>query len=576
MKYIVITFISICLSSNYILAQELQWADSYGFKSYNYVNSVNYTQDGKILLSGLANDTISFGGDILTIPGERFNFLALLDNDGSHIWSRILDTSYYKNTTFVYTSLIEDDKILLSGTFRDTVILGDTLVENDKGIFLSTLNIDGEFLSSMNFGDSNPNGVFQVQIAEPISDIDGSMYVSGSLYNTGYFQTDTLFAVSGKLFLVKLDEFGNELWVRQFGRVGGGTCNAYDIALDNFGNVYVTGRTTSGIAVFGNDTITVPNNRTISYLTKFDSFGNFKWVTTGGATTDISTTQIISSSSGSSVLTNGDTVVYQTGYFSDEVQFGDSIFIDSCGSPYCPNFFLAAYEAESGVLKWLVQSSSETPASYGDDIAISPQGNIFVAGKYNQQINFDTFSVSTTLSGSTNRDLFIAEFNNNGTCKWLLNTDTYSFGPLIDYNCLNQTVTVSSDYRGQAGNLEPFGVVASSNQSMFTLSLEVADSCLQDIVAVKDIQGCFVKQPKLYPNPVTNSASIDFLDSGQNNSDYYLIRIINHMGIVVKEIETRSTKVKINFSDMKPGIYYVNGYNGEYKHAFRAIRVIKI
>lgn len=88
----------------------------------------------------------------------------------------------------------------------------------------------------------------------------GAIYVTGASNGSGtlfgYFDYAT----------VKYDSAGNQLWVARYGGPGAGYDGAYSIAVDGFGNAYVTGRS-AGVST-GDDSLTV----------KYDADGAQQWV----------------------------------------------------------------------------------------------------------------------------------------------------------------------------------------------------------------------------------------------------------------------------------------------------------
>ena len=126
-----------------------------------------------------------------------------------------------------------------------------------------------------------------------IEDNLGNLYAT---YNVGeplaYFQTDT-FLVSGwnDFFLVKYDNNGNELWVKQF---GGSYNNAIYIKSEGMAGlrynissncIYVTGSFV-GSCNFGSYTLTTYPNDKNGFIAKFDLNGNCLWAKNIGSPFD--------------------------------------------------------------------------------------------------------------------------------------------------------------------------------------------------------------------------------------------------------------------------------------------------
>jgi len=86
---------------------------------------------------------------------------------------------------------------------------------------------------------------------------------SGNVYVTGY----SFSSVNNKDYAtVKYDINGNELWVKRYNGSGNGGDGANAIAVDNFGNIYVTGGSNGGVTIADYATL------------KYDLEGNELWV----------------------------------------------------------------------------------------------------------------------------------------------------------------------------------------------------------------------------------------------------------------------------------------------------------
>jgi hypothetical protein len=121
-------------------------------------------------------------------------------------------------------------------------------------------------------------------------------------------------------FLTKFDSGGNFVWARTWG----GT-EYYDIgyeaAVDGSGNVYVTGCFQDTVDFDPGPDVDnhVSNGYVDTFLTKFDSSGNFIWARTWGGTGD---------DEGHSAAVDGSGNAYVTGLFMDDVDFDPGPGID--------------------------------------------------------------------------------------------------------------------------------------------------------------------------------------------------------------------------------------------------------
>ncbi|NMG22854.1 SBBP repeat-containing protein [Brasilonema bromeliae] len=130
-------------------------------------------------------------------------------------------------------------------------------------------------------------GISGDDLSEKISiDKAGNVYVvggtSGSLGGANAGNYDA--------FVTKYDNRGNRLWIRQFGTLGFDV--ASDVAVDNAGNVYVSGATNGSLvtsrSISGANPSFFTTSNTVAFVTKYDSNGNQLWIQKLGAAGTIS------------------------------------------------------------------------------------------------------------------------------------------------------------------------------------------------------------------------------------------------------------------------------------------------
>src|ERR1017187_2333854 len=127
--------------------------------------------------------------------------------------------------------------------------------------------------------------------------------------------------------------------------------------------------------------------------------GQQYWLQKGGGSTIDEGTDI-------SVDAGGNT--YATGYFTGSATFGSTVLTSSGGE----DIYLAQLSA-AGVYNWAVKaggSQSDRPMCIKTDAA----GNSFITGFFNGTATFGTYTVTSTGL----QDVFIAKFDNTGTCLW--------------------------------------------------------------------------------------------------------------------------------------------------------------
>jgi hypothetical protein len=170
-------------------------------------------------------------------------------------------------------------------------------------------------------------------------DGSGNVYVTGASLGSG---------TNSDCLTIKYDSAGHEQWVARYNGPGNNSEEASAIAIDNSGNVYVTGA--------GGDPSTNPEY----YLTiKYDSAGQEQWVATYSGSQN-------GYHFAHAIAIDGSANVYITG--------------SSAGSNFSSDYATVKYSA-SGTEEWVARYNGP-----GDDednasgIAVDGSGNVYVAG----------------------------------------------------------------------------------------------------------------------------------------------------------------------------------------------------
>ena len=248
------------------------------------------------------------------------------------------------------------------------------------------------------------------------TDPSGNVYVAGNFtcdsitlgsytfYNSYWFTTD--------LFLAKYNADGEVLWAISAG--GGQVEGATSLAVDAWGNVYMTGYFASDTITFGNHFL---KNTYVDwndvFLVKYSPDGEALWlVGVGGGMHDNSSAVAVDESGN----------VYIAGSFQWSINFGPVILQNLDHTGYgSTDFFLAKYDSD-GSFKWATSSQGmdyDEPRS----LSVDDDGNVYVTGYFNSRsIAFDNIIVPNYDSASPNqylpRDIFIAKYNTNGDAIW--------------------------------------------------------------------------------------------------------------------------------------------------------------
>ena len=244
------------------------------------------------------------------------------------------------------------------------------------------------------------------------TDAQGNVYVCGRVCYGANFNGDTMTTYQGyfTLFMAKLNCEGNLVWVRTAGSTGNtADGEAYGLALDDYGNIYLTGFISanqfSPTQFF--DTLITEETHDF-FLAKFDTSGNYKWAKIAGPGPGVT----------------------GTGGFKIQITDDDMINVYGTGGGGSSGVFFPGYNIS---LSWCFSARFDTSGNinrlqnlgsvYGprqNDYKISPTGDQYITGFFyldSMVIGDTTLYKITTASGGS--DLFLAKFDSSGNFKWV-------------------------------------------------------------------------------------------------------------------------------------------------------------
>lgn len=202
---------------------------------------------------------------------------------------------------------------------------------------------------------------------------DGAIDSDGNLYVTGWSAGDN---TGWDFATVKYNSLGEELWVARFNGSDDNIDQARSIALDQFGNSFVTGVTRTGFSSATENMVTI----------KYDSDGNEQWVQ-----------------------------VYEGPYGNSDMGF--AVEIDPSGNVYAGGYtwvaggsntdFITIKYTNLGVCEWTAfYNGSDSSFDCIHDMALDSQGNIYVTG------------YSTGLGSGS--DCTTIKYDSNGNEEWVM------------------------------------------------------------------------------------------------------------------------------------------------------------
>lgn len=286
------------------------------------------------------------------------------------------------------------------------------------------------------------------------TDSSGNSYVTGPFYYDASFGTASITSNGeADMFVAKLDSEGNWLWAVGAGGTWDDYGYGYGIAVDAWGNCYVSGYFYDN-AVFGADTLNGAGNYDC-YVAKLDTNGNWLWARRAGGLDYDAALSL-------DVDTNGN--CYITGWFSATADFGSTNLTSTGGW----DIFTAKLDTDGNWL-WAAGAGSSYNSG-GLGISVDNFGNSYITGTYE-----DTIMVgSDSLSCSGYNDVFVAKLDTNGNWLWAKRAggtgNEVSSGAIVDNsgNCyvsgyFNGTADFSSTLLTSNGNYDAFAAKIDAN-----------------------------------------------------------------------------------------------------------------
>lgn len=307
----------------------------------------------------------------------------------------------------------QQGNVVVVGSFSGSTSIAGTPL-NGAGAaeaFVAKLSPTGELLWSRVI-----SGPAEDMARGVVTDHEANVYVVGHFTDTVVFQfteTDTVAARSAggqDIFVVKYDANGNLLWAVTGG--GSGDDTATDIDQHRWtGKLYVSGGFQERARI-GLGTV-LSNGLTDAFLAKLDMEGNVHWVRNGGGLEhDIASAVAVDPTDGS---------IYVAGDFYDQAILQGTT-LQAMGSS---DMFVARYN-EQGDLVW-ARTNGGTSVDVATGIDTDFNGNVFVSGYYQGTTFFGPFSASAI----SYNDVFLAKFDDEGTCQWFSSAGSWGLD-----NCL--------------------------------------------------------------------------------------------------------------------------------------------
>lgn len=366
------------------------WAKRIGGRSGDIGYEIAVDNNGDVYTTGYYQGSVDLSGDGTPETNAGFADAFILKHsgaDGSVVWSRKLGGTNYDSGVAI--AVDNNGHVYTTGIFNGSVDLnGDGTLEVSAGsgdVFVIKQNAtDGNVAWTRRIGNSNYDYAYGIAV-----DNSGSVYVTGqfegSLDVNGDNRVDLRSPSGGTSgFVVRYNADGSLNTLRQFAAA------VYDIAVDNKGNVYVTGTALADGSASENPDEDV-------FLVKYN-----------GSTNDIAWRRSLGSKNldgGYAIALDSGGNIYVTGYFEGAADFdGDGVVETNAGGS---DIFMTKHSYQDGKVLWK-QTMGDVGADAGVGIAVDGGGDVYVTGYFAGSVDLNRDRTTETSVG--NNDAFIVKF----------------------------------------------------------------------------------------------------------------------------------------------------------------------
>ncbi len=368
-------------------------------------NGISVDKNGNTYITG-DFEKFSINNTNIAVPNNSFNrtfvnsidiFVLKLNSEGKKLFITYLGGSGFDNSSSI--AVDSEGNIYVTGSTNSsnfpTKNAFNSSYSSNTDAFITKLNSTGGLVFSSYFGGT------LMDIGNSIAvDSAGFSYVTGITYSRDFPTKNAYsdkFGSGADAFVAKFNITGGLVFSTYLG--GSGSASGNGIAVDLFGNIYVTGLTHSSDFPTKNAYASYLKGASDAFITKFDGSGNISFSTYFGGYGDENGLSIAVDSEGNSYVTGTTTSVdLPTKQAFDSTYGGNT------------DAFVAKFNSTGGLVFSSYLGGSNTDESYS--IALGPNDDCFVTGTTTSTDFFGGNNFTNTVSGRT--DAFVIKINSTG------------------------------------------------------------------------------------------------------------------------------------------------------------------
>lgn len=498
----------------------LEWAKSISGNESSKGYFIANDASGNVYVVGEFRGTMDFDPSAsvynLTSQGQTDGFVQKLDVNGNLVWAKSISGTSYNYCNSI--AIDPNGDLIIGGSFSGPT---DFDPSSSANIVNSVSNVYDLFTLKLNaLGDlvwvKTTGGNYSERSQEIALDASGNIFTIGTYSGTSDFDPSASSANLSTnsvgdvdVFLQKLDNDGNFIWIKSLGQMHNGI--GYSVAIGPLNEIVVTGQFNETVDLDpGPDTLNFTSNGQYDvFIQKFFPNGDLQWARTFGGTGD---------DIGLSVKIGITGKIYLVGTFENNIDFnpnGSPILASSNGSS---DIFIEQIEG-NGNVSW-VRTIGGVALDYASSVSLDQNEFLYVTGSYGSTVDFDPSSSTafeiTTQGGA---DIFIDKFANNGDFIWAKSAG----GPQAEIGtCIlaqnNGTLHVTGAFQGVADfdpDLSVFNLTSNGGNNAFVQKLSVNENSNVSIIEITS------KNIELWPNPSNGLVNLSLGDVENANLCVY-------------------------------------------------------
>ncbi len=269
--------------AKYDSAGNLKWAKRAGGSSGDVGYGVSYDFEGSVYIVGEFETTASFSGIQVTIQGAGNNmFVAKYDSSGVIQWVNPIGTNSGSTKGYAVACDVNGNVYALGTTSARAYFDGSSLFSSRGASDVIFIKFDrhGDFQWVKQIGGSDSDKGYGIMCH------GASVYVTGAFEGSCKFSSSVTLNSTGAadFFIAKYDTLGTLDWAKRGG--GNGEDIGWDVDVNTNGNIICTGEF-QGTASFSSNSVSSSGNIDI-FVVAYDDSGDNLWaVSAGGNLYDI-------------------------------------------------------------------------------------------------------------------------------------------------------------------------------------------------------------------------------------------------------------------------------------------------